>query len=427
MMRRGGQLCPFGRLAHVADSHRNQLEMSRVPPTEASQSDMHSEAVPAELVSGDSSRWEKSSPIIRADTMEHPIEGAWQFPPCNSCGAPQDGANAYCTSCGVPLSSAQAAIVVSGRSGADQTALPDRVMQCKGCGAEVATSFEQRSFVCPFCDTATVVELPVSEGRQRPEFIIGFSVTAEQAKEKFFQWLGQNAWYRPGDLAFRAVAEKQRGVYLPFWHFSMFAESRWSAQIGEYWYRTETYKVKDSQGKTQTRTRQVRETEWFPLHGQHHRYYYGFLVPATRGISLEESHAIQPFQLDSLQRFRPFFLAGWMAEEYSVDRDEAAKQTVEEFRRRQEREITQFLPGDTHRSLQVHTDVELNDSDLILLPVHVLSYRYRDSVYHFLVNGQTGKVVGQKPWSGRRVTALILTITALIALVVVAIAYLSNR
>ena len=34
--------------------------------------------------------------------------------------------------------------------------------------------------------------------------------------------------------------------------------------------------------------------------------------------------------------------------------------------------------------------------DLILLPVYLLSYRYRDKLYRFLLNGQTGKAAGDK-------------------------------
>lgn len=400
--------------------------MSFPRPTPSDKASIQTEIVQAELVSDHQERWGTESSIISTEISEY-LPSAVGRITCGSCGTPLQDATAYCTSCGAPIVSSQAPIVVPGRSGSDQTALPHRLMQCKGCGAEVATSLDQRSYRCPFCDIAYVVELPSGDGRQRPEFIIGFSVTAEQAKDAFFKWLGKNAWYRPGDLARRAIAEKQRGVYLPFWHFSTLAESRWSAQIGEYWYRTETYQVKDSQGRTQTKTRQVQETEWFPLAGHHHRYHYGFLVPASRGISLEESHAIQPYHLGSLQRFRPFFLAGWMAEEFCIKREEAARQTVDEYRRRQEREIAYFLPGDTHRQLEVRTELEINDSDLILLPVHVLSYRYRDRVFHFLVNGQTGKVVGQKPWSGRRVSAMVLAVLALVAVVVFLILILSNK
>jgi hypothetical protein len=347
--------------------------------------------------------------------------------PCPACGAPREGGTRFCNSCGSPFESANEPTVVPGSSGSDASALPNHTFQCENCGSQVATSLDQRSYICPFCDSSYVTEIPIERsGRQRPEFVIGFSVTADQAREKFFEWLKQNSWFRPGDLATKAVSDKQKGVYLPFWHFSMEAESSWSARIGEYWYRTETYTTTDSKGKTVTRTRQVRETEWFPLSGEFQRYYHGYLVPATRGISHAESDAIQPFQLSTLARYRPYFLAGWMAEEYSVSMDEAIEQTKQEFRRRQEVAIGNFLPGDTYAQLAVTTRLEVNGSDLILLPVHVLSYRYRDRLFRFLVNGQTGKVVGEKPLSKKRIAALVVFIVILVALIFGAFYFLSQ-
>lgn len=317
-------------------------------------------------------------------------------------------------------------VVVSGESGANSSALPTHTFQCSNCGSEVATSVDQRSYVCPFCDSSFVTEIPANRGRQRPEFVIGFTISSQQAKEKFFEWLGSNSWFRPGDLAQKAISEKQRGVYLPFWHFSMHAHSDWSANIGEYWYRTETYTTRDANGKTVTRTRQVQETEWFPLRGQHHRYYFGYLVPATKGISHEESRAIQPFQLSALARYRPYYLAGWMSEEYSIDMETAIEQSKAEFQQRQQHEIYRFLPGDTSSGLKVSTQYDVTGSDLILLPVHVLSYRYRDRVFHFLVNGQTGKVVGEKPYSVKRITSAIVIAIALIALLILGIMLLTR-
>jgi hypothetical protein len=342
--------------------------------------------------------------------------------PCPACGAPREGQSRFCVACGSPLTAAPEADVVSGESGADTHAVPDRTFECQNCGSQVATSVDQRSYVCPFCDSTYVTEIPVERsGRQRPEFVIGFAITAQQAEEKFFKWLSNNSWFRPGDLKVKAIAERQKGVYLPFWHFAVHSASRWSASIGEYWYRTETYTTKDAKGKTVRRTRQVREVEWFPLSGRYHRYYHGYLVPASTGITASEAQAIQPFRLSALTRYRPYFLAGWMAEEYSVDMDSAIEQTKAEFRRRQEAEIARFLPGDTHRSLSVTTHFEVNGSDLILLPVHVLSYRYQDKVYRFLVNGQTGKVIGEKPWSAKRIGFFIgfcVVLLAIIALVI---------
>ncbi|MCH8921520.1 MAG: zinc ribbon domain-containing protein [Planctomycetes bacterium] len=295
-----------------------------------------------------------------------------------------------------------------------------RRFRCENCGAEVATDPDQRSYVCAFCDSTYVIELPREEtGKQRPEFVIGFALTPEQAKEKFRAWINQSAWFRPGDLSSAQVEDKQRGVYLPFWSFSMLAHSRWSVRIGEYWYRTETYTTTDSKGKTVTRTRRVRETEWWDLSGNHHRYYSGYLVSGSRGLPQSQAERIKPFQLPALQRYKPYFLAGWLSEEFSIERKDALDRCEQEFYRREQQSVAAFLPGDTHRHLHVNTGFSQINSDLILLPVFLLSYKYRDKLYRFLVNGQTGKIAGDKPLSWLRIWLAVGGGVLAVALVVV--------
>jgi hypothetical protein len=255
-------------------------------------------------------------------------------------------------------------------------------------------------------------------GRQKPEFVIGFAVTPAQALEKFRQWIADNAWYRPGDLRLAQIAEKQRGVYLPFWSFSALAGSQWQAGIGEYWYKTETYTVRVN-NRSETRTRRVQHTEWWNLRGQHHRYVSGYLVSASRGLPQQAADSVNPFHLAGLKRYDPRFLAGWLCEEYSLERDDAWQRSEAEFRRRIAQAVSEFLPGDTHRDLRVDTQFSQVNSDLILLPIYLLSYRHQNKIYRFLVNGQTGGVAGDKPVSWQRITAAIVTALILIVVVVV--------
>jgi hypothetical protein len=251
-------------------------------------------------------------------------------------------------------------------------------------------------------------------------------VTREQAQEKFRQWIRSNSWFRPGDLASQAVADKQRGVYLPFWSFSMLAQSSWSATIGEYWYRTETYTTRDSKGRLVTRTRQVRETEWWPLSGRHHHYYSGFLISGSHGLPQQQAQRIMPFNLPALKRYEPYFLAGWLCEEYTILRDDALQASRQEFQRREQQNIAAFLPGDTHRGLDVQTQFSQISSDLCLLPVYLLSYRYGNKLHRFLVNGQTGQCAGDKPLSWRRIWGLVAAVVLLIAIVVLVVMMLGG-
>jgi hypothetical protein len=326
---------------------------------------------------------------------------------CAKCGAPVERLDRFCPSCG-----AEQAVEVEVAQGPT----PKKHFRCQNCGAEVGVDPDQRSYVCPFCDSNYVVEFsPESTGRQAPEFVIGFALPRDQAMEKYRQWIAANPWFRPGDLGQTAMEDKLKGVYLPFWSFSMLAQSDWSASIGEYWYRTETYTTTEN-GKTVTKTRTVTETEWWNLAGRHHEYYSGYLVSGSRGLRQEDAQRIQPFHLAALRRYEPYFLAGWLSEEYSVAREEALRVCQEEFLGREQQGVAALLPGDTHSDLRVNTRFDDVNSDLILLPVYLLSYRYRDKLFRFLVNGQTGQVAGDKPVSWRRIGVAIAVGMGLVGL-----------
>lgn len=324
---------------------------------------------------------------------------------CPQCGGPVDVLDRFCPACGATRAPA-----------AEAEEAPHKFFRCQQCGAEVGIDPGQRSYACPFCDSNYVVEFsPERSGRQAPEYVIGFAVTPAAAMERFRQWLGRG-WFRPSDLRQSAVADKLKGVYLPFWSFTMLARSQWTASIGEYWYRTETYTTQEN-GKTVTRTRRVQETEWWELDGRHHQYHAGYLVSGSRGLKQQDAERIQPFRLEALHVYRAQFLAGWLAEEYSIERAAALEICQQEFFRREEDAVAAFLPGDTHRNLVVRTRFEKTNSDLILLPIYVLSYRYGDKLYRFLLNGQTGRAAGDKPISWRKVLWAVLTaVGAIVAL-----------
>ncbi len=331
---------------------------------------------------------------------------------CAHCGAPVEAFEQYCPACGKEQPAAAELVE------AEAAAVEQRHFRCENCGAEVAIDPDQRSYHCAFCDSAYVVDLGAGpSGRQPPEFAIPFAVTPEQAQAAFRRWLNDNAWFRPADLKQAHVAEKLRGVYLPFWSFSMLAESGWQGEVGEYWWRTETYTTRRN-GKTVTRTRRVRETEWWRLAGRHHGYYSGYLVSGSRGLPQAAAQRIKPFHLQALKRYRPRYLAGWLSEEYTVEPADALRLCRQEFHRREQQAVAAHMPGDTHRRLHVATEFRQVNSDLILLPVYLLSYRYRNKVYRFLLNGQTGKLAGDKPMSAARIAVAVGLAVAVVAAVV---------
>ena len=51
----------------------------------------------------------------------------------------------------------------------------------------------------------------------------------------------------------------------------------------------------------------------------------------------------------------------------------------------------------------------------VLFPVWIASYRYKDKVYHFLINGQTGEVQGEAPISWIKVALVVILVIVVLA------------
>lgn len=69
--------------------------------------------------------------------------------------------------------------------------------------------------------------------------------------------------------------------------------------------------------------------------------------------------------------------------------------------------------GNTQRSLDVRNQFSRVTFKHVLLPVWIAAYRYDNKAYRFLINGQTGEVVGEAPWSVIKIVLFILLLLAI--------------
>ena len=163
-------------------------------------------------------------------------------------------------------------------------------------------------------------------------------------------------------------------------------------KIGEHWYRTETYTTVED-GKPVTHTRTVHGDRMVGIWpGSITIITAATWFPAAVDCRKDYAERIKPFRLEALKRYQPYFLAGWLSEEYSVERDAAlAIVRSRNFTGGSSRTWKTFCPATRTRKWPLIADFSDINSDLILLPVYLLSYRYGDKLFRFLLNGQTGK------------------------------------
>jgi predicted RNA-binding Zn-ribbon protein involved in translation (DUF1610 family) len=368
-------------------------------------------------------------PPLAADVAGAAARAAGARFSCRNCGAETtwdpDADAMVCAYCQarVPVPRGEGAIVEHALADAGSAArglgVEVRVARCARCGAQVAYDERATSKACVFCGSPQVLEQAANRNALRPESLVPLDVGRATVEKEFRAWLG-SLWFRPSAL--RVLRDFQAiGVYVPFWTFDARVHSDWTAEAGYYYYVTEPTMV-IVRGRPTIRMQQVRKVRWEPAAGARDDVYDDLLVHASKGLPEKLAEELGRFDTKALVPYRPDYLAGWRAEEYAVDLEggfEAAKRAIEAT---QARRCGGDVPGDTQQNLSVRNRVSDVRWKHVLLPIWSLTYTFGGKPYAVLVHGQTGRVVGEAPYSWIKIVLLVLAIAAA---VLVALALLS--
>jgi len=317
---------------------------------------------------------------------------------CPQCGAhtaydPTKG-KLSCSHCGYEEArSASQARVRRGEFTAEALAAGERgwgverqALHCGSCGADIAVAEGQLSASCPFCASNQVDLRAVAGEALRPQHVIPFALTTEEAGAKAAAWLG-GRWLHPANLKEVANVDRFRGVYLPWWLFDARMEVDWECEVGTVTTRTYT----DSSGRRQTRT----TVKWRWKKGQLEAAYDKCPVPGTtkvRGLG-----RVGTFPMNQLQAYDPALLAGFGAHAYDVSLPEAWDEGRHLMRTLTAKRCKAAAGGDRQRNLSLSADMEDEAWTYALMPVYVSAFTFRGRSWVVLVNGATGHVGGQRP------------------------------
>ncbi len=277
-----------------------------------------------------------------------------------------------------------------------------RISTCPNCAAEVTFDAATHSTECPFCATPVVAD--TGTHRQiKPRAVLPFVQSEPQAHKAMNSWLGR-LWFAPNGLKeYARKGRRMNGIYVPYWTYDADTKTKYSGQRGTIYYVTETVTV---DGKQQQR--QVQKIRWSPASGRVARFFDDVLVLASRALPKRYTDALQPWDLGDLRPYSPEFLAGFAAEGYTVSLDEGYDEARAHMDRVIERDVRFDIGGDQQRIHQMNTSVSDVTFKHILLPVWLAAYKYRGKTYRFVVNGQSGKVQGERPWSAWKITFAVL-------------------
>lgn len=302
-----------------------------------------------------------------------------------------------------------------------------KVVDCKNCGSQTVLDAAVTADKCPFCTAPLVLNLQAGKEYVPPHYILPFEVTQKQGAEFFQKWL-KGLWWSPSDLAQKAGGSTStlNGVYLPYWAYDTDTVTDYTGERGDYYYTTETY-TETVDGKSQTRTRQVRHTSWSYASGTVECSFRDLLVAASKSLPEKTLNKLTPWKLHMLARFDERYTSGFRSETYQLSPElaleKAKAQTVSEI----DSAIRNDIGGDEQRVDNTDTDYQNKAIKYIMLPVWVSAYNYNNKVYQFTVNASTGEVIGERPLSAIKIVLAVLLALALIAVAVFLYMQNANR
>ncbi|MDA3928457.1 MAG: hypothetical protein PF541_05820, partial [Prolixibacteraceae bacterium] len=244
-----------------------------------------------------------------------------------------------------------------------------------------------------------------------------FKLSADEAKNAIKTWV-KKWWIAPKDLK-KAVLnfDHFKGIYIPYWTFDTDTSSRYTGQRGEHYYVSESYTTTED-GKSVTKTRQVQKTRWYNVRGQVNKFFDDILTVATKSLPQKYIYKLEPWDLENLVPFDKSYLSGFITEKYQVELDEG----FEIAKGIAEKEIQQLvrrdIGGDEQRVHSLNTKYNDITFKHLLLPVFVSAYKFKGKLFQFLVNGRTGEVQGQRPYSWIKITLAVVTVLIVIAVIV---------
>ncbi|MBB6732206.1 hypothetical protein [Cohnella zeiphila] len=284
-----------------------------------------------------------------------------------------------------------------------------QVIRCESCGGESLIPALQTAAACAFCGSPKVLAQG-DVASIRPETVIPFQLNQQEAATAFTAWK-RKRWFVPNAFKKGSVASKLTGIYIPYWTYDSDTSSAYTAERGDYHYRTET-RTRVVNGKTETYTETVRYTVWHRVGGHYDRSFDDVIVPASRQYDGELLEKLGNFELEKLIGYKPEYLSGFIAERYSIGRKDGWDRARSKIDAALESEIRNEIGGDEIRGLAVQSSYYNRTYKHILLPVWNARYTFKNKPYRYMVNGQTGLVSGHVPRSAVKITLFVLLCVA---------------
>jgi predicted RNA-binding Zn-ribbon protein involved in translation (DUF1610 family) len=291
----------------------------------------------------------------------------------------------------------------------------EKEVVCQNCGGHTTFTGTLTSTRCPYCATPIQRDdVHDAPARLPIDGVLPFQVEEKRARESLEKWINSR-WFAPSEFKKYRQTGSFASVYASYFTYDAETDTWYDGRRGE------EYTVTVGEGdKRRTETR----VNWYDVSGEVHNSFDDVAVLANTGFDHDKVTALEPWPTQEARPFSAEYVAGHLSRTYDKDVEACLGEARQRMDAVIDSTIRSDIGGDRQDINRKETTVQSLTFKHLLLPIWLLTVIYAGRPFQVFINGITGEVQGERPWS--KVKIAVAVVLAIILITIVAIVWQSS-
>jgi DNA-directed RNA polymerase subunit RPC12/RpoP len=297
-----------------------------------------------------------------------------------------------------------------------------REVKCQNCGGETEFAGSLTATKCPYCATPIQRDdVHNAPARLPVDGVLPFRVDEKQARKLIEKWVTKR-WFAPNDFKKYREVGAFSSLYTAYFTYDANTATQYEGERG---IDREVRVGTDNDGNAIYET----QTTWYRVSGQVSNEFADLPVLANDSESLKRQRIkeLEPWPLEQARSYSGEFVAGHLCRTYDKDAEQALPEAKQEMEKAIDRTVRSDIGGDRQRVHGLRTAWNYLGFKHLLLPIWLLTVVYMNRPFQVYINGLTGEVQGDRPWSKVKLAVAIICAVLLVILIIAIWAYFHSH
>lgn len=271
---------------------------------------------------------------------------------------------------------------------------------CENCGGEIIGNSQTIATKCPYCNSPVIMNKNISK-QLKPDYVIPFKINKDDAKAKLQEFFKDKP-FLPKSFTEDSTIDEIKGIYVPFWIYNCTVDAK------------QQYKAIKKNNYSN-----YQEINYYSLIREGTVEFNNVPVDGSSKIDDEFMHSIEPFDFNEAVAFNSGYLAGYFADKYDENSKVSENKANSRIRNSTKEIFKKYVSNYDHTILE-NSSVELRNKKVnyYFLPVWILNLSWNNKIYPLIMNGQSGKLIGDLPADKKQFWKVVLRNTIIITLII---------